>query len=421
MQVRSLSAAARPLVLVLLAAVFGMIAVAPTWAQEEAGSVPVRADQLPSEEDLALQLLPLRKDQLAEEVDGWVSRLQQTVTQLAQAELSDAESDTVRELRQQRDSLVARTNVAIAKFADKGGDVEEFELYVAAVSGGAEVQTDDVGAIAEAARDWVTSPDGGIKVGMNIVKFIVMVIVAMILARIAGSIVSKAVSRVSKVSELLRNFFVNVTRQVVFFVGLVIALSFLGINIGPLLAAIGGVAFIIGFALQGTLSNFASGIMILLYRPYDIGSVINVAGQTGKVESMTLVSTTMLTFDNQRIVVPNNNIWGDVITNITGNDTRRVDMTFGIGYSDDIEKAQRILEEIVTGHPKVLAEPAPTIKMHELADSSVNFVVRPWSATGDYWDVYWDVMKTVKQRFDAEGISIPFPQRDVHVYQEQGA
>jgi small conductance mechanosensitive channel len=420
MQLRTPSAAARPLVFVLLAAVFGLASVVPTLAQEEAASVPVRADQLPSEGELALQLLPLRKDQLTEEVEGWISRLQQTVNELAQAELAEADSDTVRELRQQRDSLASRTNIAIAALAEKGGEVAEFELYVEAVTG-VEVDAADWQAMMQSLYDWATSPDGGIKLALNIAKFLAVVIIAFIVARIAGSIVSKAVSRVTKVSELLRNFFVNVTRQAVFIVGLVVALSFLGINVGPLLAAIGGVAFIIGFALQGTLSNFASGIMILMYRPYDIGSVINVAGQTGKVESMTLVSTTMLTFDNQRIVVPNNSIWGDVITNITGNATRRVDMKFGISYSDDIEKAQRILEEIVTAHPKVLPDPAPTIKMHELADSSVNFVVRPWSATGDYWDVYWDVMKSVKQRFDAEDISIPFPQRDVHVYQEQGA
>jgi small conductance mechanosensitive channel len=132
---------------------------------------------------------------------------------------------------------------------------------------------------------------------------------------------------------------------------------------------------------------------------------------------MTIVSTTLMTLDNQKVVVPNNMIWGDKITNVTGTDQRRVDMVFGIGYSDNIAKAQRILEDILLKHQAILKDPEPVVKVHELADSSVNFVVRPWVKTENYWNVYWDVTRTVKERFDAEGVSIPFPQRDVHLHQ----
>jgi small conductance mechanosensitive channel len=190
------------------------------------------------------------------------------------------------------------------------------------------------------------------------------------------------------------------------------------VEIGPFLAAIGVIGFVVGFALQDTLSNFASGVMLLVYRPYDIGDVVNAAGVLGKVDAMTLVSTTLKTFDNQDVIVPNSSIWGGIITNITANDIRRVDMTFGIGYGDDIDKAQGILEDIIKKHPLVLKEPEFVIKLHELADSSVNFIVRPWTKGADYWAVYWDVTKSVKERFDAEGVSIPFPPRDVHMYQE---
>jgi small conductance mechanosensitive channel len=205
-------------------------------------------------------------------------------------------------------------------------------------------------------------------------------------------------------------------RKLIFIVGFVVALSMLEINVGPLLAAIGAAGFIIGFALQGTLSNFAAGIMILIYRPYDVGDFVDIGGTFGTVDAMTIVSTTLMTLDNQKVVVPNNMIWGDKITNVTGTDKRRVDMVFGIGYSDDIAKAQRILEEILVDHEAILKDPEPVVKVHELADSSVNFVVRPWVKTENYWNVYWDITKTVKLRFDDEGISIPFPQRDVHVY-----
>ncbi|HHH39690.1 MAG TPA: mechanosensitive ion channel family protein, partial [Sedimenticola sp.] len=136
---------------------------------------------------------------------------------------------------------------------------------------------------------------------------------------------------------------------------------------------------------------------------------------SGKVKSMNLVSTSLMTFDNKLMIVPNNSIWGNVITNATGSDQRRIDLTFGIGYEDDIDQAQKVLEEIVNNHPKVLKDPAPVIRVHELADSSVNFICRPWSKTADYWTVYWDITRAVKERFDAEGISIPYPQRDVHI------
>jgi small conductance mechanosensitive channel len=199
-----------------------------------------------------------------------------------------------------------------------------------------------------------------------------------------------------------------------------LALSQLGISLGPLLAGLGVAGFIIGFALQETLGNFASGMMILLYRPYDIGDLVEVGGVLGKVDKMSLVSTSLATVDNQLIVIPNNKIWGDVIKNVTAKDVRRVDMVFGISYTDDIPKAEAILEDILKSHDKVLSQPESMVKLHTLNASSVDFVVRPWVNVDDYWDVYWDVTRTVKLRFDEEGVSIPFPQRDVHVYNENG-
>jgi small conductance mechanosensitive channel len=159
-------------------------------------------------------------------------------------------------------------------------------------------------------------------------------------------------------------------------------------------------------------------MMILMYRPYDVGDLIEAAGVSGRVNQMSLVNTTILTLDNQTIIIPNNKIWGDVIRNVTAQTMRRVDLIFGISYSDDIPKTERVLQEILDSHDKVLADPEPMVRLHELGDSSVNFVVRPWVAVDDYWDVYWDLTRAVKIRFDEEGISIPFPQRDVHIYNQ---
>ena len=170
------------------------------------------------------------------------------------------------------------------------------------------------------------------------------------------------------------------------------------------------------FALQDTLSNFASGLMIMFYKPFDVDDIVDVSGVGGKVKSMTLVTTTIMTPDNKLMVVPNNSIWGNIITNVTGSRVRRVDLVFGIGYEADIDKAQHVLEDILANHPLVLHEPEPNVRLHELADSSVNFICRPWVKTDDYWTVYWEVTRNVKERFDTEGISIPFPQRDLHVY-----
>ena len=248
--------------------------------------------------------------------------------------------------------------------------------------------------------------------------FCMILFVASLAGKLAKKIVSNTVSN-SKLnfSKLLQDFFTSLSGKAVFTIGVLIALSQLGIELGPLLAGFGIAGVIIGFALQDSLSNFASGMMILIYRPYDVGDLINAAGVTGRVSHMSLVSTTIKTLDNQRLIIPNNKIWGDTINNITAEHQRRVDMTFGIGYGDNIEHAEAVLKSIVEAHPKVQKIPAPTIKLHVLGESSVDFIVRPWAKPEDYWDVYWDITREVKMRFDAEGISIPFPQRDVHIYQ----
>ena len=222
-------------------------------------------------------------------------------------------------------------------------------------------------------------------------------------------------------SQLLRNVLVSVCGGTVMVIGVLVALAQVGISLGPMLAGLGVAGFVVGFALQDTLGNFAAGAMILIYRPYDVDDFIEVAGASGLVKKMSLVSTTITTFDNQTLVVPNSKIWGDVIKNVTAQKVRRVDLVFGIGYGDDIDQAERVLASIVDEHEKILRKPAPLIRCHELGDSSVNFVVRPWVKTEDYWDVYWDLTREVKQRFDREGISIPFPQRDVHLHSEAGA
>jgi small conductance mechanosensitive channel len=222
-------------------------------------------------------------------------------------------------------------------------------------------------------------------------------------------------------SVLLQTMVLSISRNIIVILGVLIALSQVGISLGPLLTGLGIVGFIVGFALQDSLSNFASGMMILFYRPFDVGDTIDAGGARGKVSSMSLVNTTIRTFDNQSLIIPNNKIWQDVITNVTDQRQRRVDMVFGIAYDEDIDKVEKLLLDVVSADERVLDDPAPMIKVGAFSDSSVDILCRPWVNTADYWDVLWDMNKKVKQAFDREGIAIPFPQRDVHVFNEQAS
>ncbi|EOA9034472.1 mechanosensitive ion channel family protein [Vibrio harveyi] len=247
--------------------------------------------------------------------------------------------------------------------------------------------------------------------------FALILLIARSLAKLTRKVVSKTVaSKNLKLSHLMQDFFISMSGKAVWIIGIMVGLSQIGLNLAPILTGFGIAGVIIGFALQDTLSNFAAGMMLLIYRPFDVGDFVYAGGVDGKVSHMSLVNTTIRTFDNQIIIVPNSKIWGDVIKNVTHERIRRVDMVFGIGYADDLLKAEEVLNDIVTSHPSVLRSPEPNIKVHTLNTSSVDFIVRPWVKTDDYWDVYWDVTKEVKLRFDREGISIPFPQQDVHLH-----
>ena len=270
------------------------------------------------------------------------------------------------------------------------------------------------------AKDWLTT--NGTDLLFQAITFLLILLAFWALARIARGAVRRVIDRSRlQISSLAKDFFIKMAGRLVMLFGFIIAIAQLGVEVGPLLAGLGIAGFIVGFALQDTLSNFASGLMILVYRPFDVGDVIEAGGVMGKVDQMNLVSTMIHTFDNQLLIVPNKQVWGGIIRNVTSQSTRRVDMTFGIGYSDDIPKAEKVLTEIVTGHEKVLKDPEPVIRLHTLGESSVDFVVRPWSKTDEYWDVYWDITREVKRRFDEEGISIPFPQRDLHIFHEESS
>lgn len=218
------------------------------------------------------------------------------------------------------------------------------------------------------------------------------------------------------VDALLASFTSNIAYIALVAFVIIAALNQLGIQTTSFVAIIGAAGLAIGLALQGSLANFASGVMIIAFRPFKVGDFIEAGGVAGVVEGIQIFSTQMRTGDNKEIIIPNSNITGGNITNFSAKDTRRVDMVFGIGYDDDIKKAKDLLLELIDDDDRILKDPEALVAVSELADSSVNFVVRPWVNSADFWGVKFDFTEAVKLRFDKEGISIPYPQQDIHLH-----
>lgn len=327
--------AVRVLILVVALSVpFACADEAPPPAPLPVTTAPANAAEKPTElistAELDIRLRPLRKAGLAVEVEAWMATFQAKIQEISDTEIAirsatgDEKASLLEKLGQlqtERVAMLDRVNVVLAAYKAKGGDTAEHDKFIEAVSG-IKIDVTDAQTATSVVINWLKSPEGGLRWLRAIVLFIVVLIVARIAAAVVSGLISQALRAVKNLSDLLREFFVNTTRQIIMLIGLVVALSMLGVNVGPMVAAIGAVGFIVGFALQGTLGNFAAGLMILLYRPYDVGDEIAVGAIKGKVESMTLVSTTLLNADGQRVIAPNGSIWGGVITNLSKGSTR---------------------------------------------------------------------------------------------------
>ncbi|WP_286239308.1 mechanosensitive ion channel family protein [Neptuniibacter halophilus] len=227
--------------------------------------------------------------------------------------------------------------------------------------------------------------------------------------------------RKAKVEQMLINFISSIVNVVLLLFVVVASLNQLGVDTTSLIALVGAAGLAIGLSLQDSLKNFAAGVMLIVFKPFREGNFVEAAGVTGIVEHIQIFNTVMRTGDNKEVIIPNGAIYSGVITNYSARDTRRVDMVFGIGYDDDLRKAKQVLQEIIEADERILKDPAPVIAVSELGDSSVNFVVRPWVNAADYWPVLWGITEAVKLRFDEEGISIPYPQMDVHLHKTEGS
>jgi small conductance mechanosensitive channel len=252
--------------------------------------------------------------------------------------------------------------------------------------------------------------------GPAVLKALATLVIGWIVVTIITGVVRRLMVK-SKVDPTLSGFVGKLTYIILMTLVVISAIQMLGVATTSFIAVIGAAGLAIGFALQGSLANFAAGTMLIIFRPFKIGDYVEAGGVGGIVEELEVFVTTLRTPDNKKVIVPNAIISGGTITNYSANPTRRIDLVFGISYDDDLKKAKKILEDILAKDDRILKEPVAIIAVAELADSSVNFVVRPWVKTADYWDVHFDLTEAVKVEFDAQGISIPFPQQDVHMHQ----
>ncbi|MDH5620896.1 MAG: mechanosensitive ion channel [Gammaproteobacteria bacterium] len=273
--------------------------------------------------------------------------------------------------------------------------------------------------------DWTTLPqllqdkgiDLGIDFGIRAATALAIFLVGKFIIRLVVTAITKVMSA-QDIDRTLMTFVCNLVRISLLVVVVIAAIGALGVETTSFIAIFGAAGLAVGLALQGSLSNFASGVLIVLFRPYRVGDFIEAAGIAGVVEQVQILTTVLKTGDNKQIIVPNSQIMNSIITNYSANDTRRIDMVVGVSYGDDLDKVRKTIEELVAADDRILNEPATTIGVSELAESSVNFVVRPWVSTADYWNVRFDLTEAIKKRFDLEGISIPFPQRDIHIYNQ---
>ena len=265
------------------------------------------------------------------------------------------------------------------------------------------------------AEVWIMVQTTGVDFAMRLIIAFIIFYVGKWVVKLVVKAMLKAMQK-AEMDVTLRRFIANIAQALLMVFVIIAAIDYLGIQAASLIALLGAAGLAVGLALQGSLSNFASGVLIVLFRPYKVGDWIEGGGISGAVEDVQILTTVLKTGDNKRVIIPNSQIMGSTITNYSANETRRVDLVVGVSYSDDLDQVRNELESLVAADDRILDDPAVMIAVSELADSSVNFVVRPWVKTSDYWGVYFSLTEAIKKRFDDVGISIPFPQQDVYIH-----
>lgn len=256
--------------------------------------------------------------------------------------------------------------------------------------------------------------------GLNVLGAIVIIVLGRLGAGFMRSVIRRLMQR-ARMEQTLVSFVTSVTYVALMAFIIVAALGKLGMQTASFVAVLGAAGLAVGLALQGSLANFASGVLMIIFKPFKVGDYVEGGGAAGTVEEIGIFATELRSPDNKTVIVPNSKLTADNIVNYSANDNRRVDIVVGVSYADDLDKVRHTLTQLLSNDPRILQEPSPTIGVIALADSSVNIAVRPWVKTSDYWAVFFDLQETIKKQFDAEGIRIPFPQHDVHIFNQSEA
>lgn len=373
-----------------------------------------------NEDEFLLRLIPLTAAELSALAARWQEIVRAQTDAVVEATIAaerkpdgptQQDLDQIVVLTQERGAGFDRYSAVVNNLEKKGGDEAEVASYRAYRNAIVveEKQRADWRTLLTQTTAWATSTDGGLGLARKAVIVIAILFALLIVARFVRFYARRLFSRVPDLSKLLQAFLAMTVYWITIAIGLMVALSALGVDISPLFALVGGASFIIAFAMQETLGNLAAGLMIMLNRPFDEGDFISAAGTSGTVKSVSVVSTVIATPDNQVIVIPNSKVWGDVITNATASELRRVDLQFGIDYGDDQDKALEVILDVARRDERVLQDPEPWARVTNLGESSVDLTARIWCKAEDYWELKFALTKAVKLAFDKAGVSIPYP------------
>lgn len=368
-------------------------------------------------EELKLRLIPLTAEELERLASEWLAIVRSRTVEAVEEQIAinrnkvvaveEAARGRLTQITEERRTLFDKYSAVLDNWEMKGGNpakIKGYRDYRGAIIVEETRNTDWRTLLAQIVA-WTRSDDGGLQLARNGGVVLASFLGLMLIARLVRRIVHRWTGHIPNFSKLLQAFVALAAYWLTIAIGLMVVLAALGVNITPIFALVGGASFILAFAMQDTLGNLAAGLMIMINRPFDEGDVVDIGGVSGTVRDVSMVSTKVVTPDNQIVVVPNSSVWGNVITNSTASKTRRVDLTFGVSYDTPIARAQAELERTVKAHALVLAEPEPVIRVHALTDSGVEFVVRPWTQSGDYWTVYWDLTRHVKDALDRAGMT----------------
>ncbi|WP_142661302.1 mechanosensitive ion channel family protein [Paracoccus laeviglucosivorans] len=407
------------------------LATLPVHAQDAAPAEAVAAAPAPEAEageldglenpnidaaTLTLRLIPLTAEELEKLSADWLAIVRASTVDVVDEQIrinntsaelvEEAARARLTEVTESRRALFDKYSTILDAWELKGGDAAKiagYRTYRSAIIV-EETRNTDWRTLLAQATSWVVSADGGLRVATNVGIVLASFLGLLLLARLVRRTVRHWAGRIPNFSKLLVGFSALAAYWLTLAIGLMVVLAALGVNITPLFALIGGASFILAFAMQQTLGNLASGLMIMVNRPFDEGDSVDIGGVSGTVRDVSIVSTTVITPDNQIVVVPNSSVWGNVITNSTASETRRVDLMFGVSYKTPIARAQAELEKVVRSHALVLSEPEPVVRVNALTDSGVEFILRPWTKSENYWAVYWDLTREVKDALDRAGM-----------------